>query len=51
MKYSKRLTAEVASVESKRDAKKYRWDYPDYFFGRKPEVKSPGKKGQGRKVQ
>jgi N-sulfoglucosamine sulfohydrolase len=46
-----RLKAEVASLKSKRDAKKHRWGYPDYFFGKEPEAKKPGKKKRGKQGQ
>jgi N-sulfoglucosamine sulfohydrolase len=46
-----RLKAEIDFVKSKREAKKYRWGYPDYFFGREPEVESPDKKKHGKQVQ
>ncbi len=46
-----RLKAEVDSMKSKRDAKKHRWGYPDYFFGREPEAARPKKKRQGKQVQ
>ena len=46
-----RLKAEIDFVKSKRDAKKYRWGYLDYFFGGKPEVERPDKKKQGKSVQ
>ena len=45
------LKAEVDSVESKRAAKNYRWGYPDYFFGKEPEAKKPGKKKRGKQGQ
>ena len=54
-----RLKAEASSVKSKRDAKKYRWGYPDYFFGREPTTKNatapmpqkPAKRQKRRQAQ
>jgi N-sulfoglucosamine sulfohydrolase len=46
-----RLKAEIDSVKSKRDAKEYRWSYPDYFFGREPKAEKPGRKTRGKQGQ
>ena len=46
-----RLKAEIDSLESKAASKKYRWGYPDYFFGTEASAKTPGKKRQGKQVQ
>jgi hypothetical protein len=46
-----RLAAEVNSMKSKKAAKKHRWGYPDYFFGKQPEFKKTEIKKQGNPVQ
>jgi N-sulfoglucosamine sulfohydrolase len=45
-----RLKTEVYGITSKKGSKSYQWQYPDYFFGKKPEAKKSEKK-KGRQVQ